>query len=533
LKRSRVITEAIILACAGVLLPLCLTIYAAWSMSAKTEQDRLMAIARQAVVRTERSILNAAAVLRDLDRRQIAPTCSQIHIGEMRRLSMNSRSIKEIGYLDGGYLRCTSWGPNHKAIEKLAADFTLGDDVEAWVAVAPLVSGADPMTVVQVGGHNALIDPVRPIDMLADERIGIAIMAPNGAMAARLEGPGMADVERLAEKAGGGLDGDHVYAVIADGGWTAVALSGKAELFNHFYSQLLVFLPFGSFAALFIVVLVVKMSRRRLSPISELQIAVRNREFIVHYQPIVALKTGHCIGAEALVRWRRPDGTLVRPDLFIPLAEQSGLIQPITDQVVEAVVREMNELLVAHRSMHIAINFCAEDIKSGRILDVLETRITRTGIENRQIWLEATERGLMDIEDASRTIAQARARGHAVAIDDFGTGYSSLQYLQSLPLDALKIDKSFVDTINLQTATSSVVPHIIDMAKALRLAVVAEGVETREQADYLIERGVEFGQGWYYGKPMPADLFIAYAHSSLQRSASAVISIQRAMAGRR
>jgi sensor c-di-GMP phosphodiesterase-like protein len=196
-------------------------------------------------------------------------------------------------------------------------------------------------------------------------------------------------------------------------------------------------------------------------------------------------------------------------------------------------VKDLNELLVQHRSLHVAINFCAEDIRTGRILETVEKRISRTGIENRQIWMEATERGLLDITEASKTIAEARTRGHKVAIDDFGTGYSSLQYLQSLPLDALKIDKSFIDTINKQTATSSVVSYIIDMAKALKLSVVAEGVETKEQADYLIEHGVEFAQGWYYSKPMPADLFIAYVHSDLQRQASKIVPLRRAHRGRR
>jgi sensor c-di-GMP phosphodiesterase-like protein len=451
----------------------------------------------------------------------------------MRRLAINSRSIREIGYLDGGLLKCTTWGVVTKRIEKLAPDFTIGEDIEAWVAVAPLVTGADPMTVVQVGKHNALIDPIRPIDLLSDSRIHITMIAPNGVKAASLNGAVSADTERLAREGGTGMEDGMVYAVASKAGWTAITIGQQDTLFEHFQDQLVVLLPFGAVAALVIVALIIRVSRKRLSPLSDLQIAVRKREFIVHYQPIVELVTGHCVGAEALVRWKRPDGSLVRPDLFIPLAEQSGLIRPITDQVLDAMAADLNELLVRHRSLHVAINCCADDFKTGRILETVEKRIARTGIENRQIWLEATERGLLDIEEASRTIEQARARGHKVAIDDFGTGYSSLQYLENLPLDALKIDKSFIDTINRQTATSSVVSYIIDMAKALKLGVVAEGVETREQADYLIDHGVEFGQGWYYGKPMPADMFIAYVHANLQRQDSTVVPIQRASASRR
>nr|WP_277914419.1 EAL domain-containing protein [Janthinobacterium agaricidamnosum] len=268
--------------------------------------------------------------------------------------------------------------------------------------------------------------------------------------------------------------------------------------------------------AAFLVGVVVWLSRRRLSPLAELQIAVEQREFVVHYQPIVALKTGVCIGAEALVRWRRPDGAMVRPDLFIPLAEDSGLILPITDQVVAAVIHELKDMLLADRNVHIAVNLCASDIESGRILPVLQRELAGTGIETQQIWLEATERGFLRADAARATLQRARDLGHAVAIDDFGTGYSSLSNLQSLPLDALKIDKSFVDTVGTDAATSSVTPHIIDIAKTLGLQIVAEGIETQAQADYLLARGVEFGQGWLYAKALPADQFLLFYQNNSQ-----------------
>lgn len=201
---------------------------------------------------------------------------------------------------------------------------------------------------------------------------------------------------------------------------------------------------------------------------------------------------------------------MIRPDLFIPVAEDSDLILPITDQVIACVIADMRAALLADRELHIAINLCASDIETGRVLDVLERALDGTGIEAQQIWLEATERGFINVEAARATIDRARARGHAVAIDDFGTGYSSLSSLQNLPLDALKIDKSFVDTIGTDAATSSVTPHIIDMARTLNMLIVAEGIETQQQADYLRERKVEFGQGWLFAKALPAGEFLAF-----------------------
>ncbi|WP_119939209.1 EAL domain-containing protein [Neorhizobium sp. NCHU2750] len=526
MNRSRVIVEATALAIVGVLLPLSVAIYAAWALSVKAEKERLDGFATLAISRTEKVIDTTAETLRGLDRSVMMP-CSDGHIAEMRRLTMNSRSIREIGYINDGLLRCTSWGQVTTKIEKKPADFTIGRDIEAWAAVAPRLSGADPMTVVQVGKHNALIDPLGAIDVLADRSVHVSLVAPNGALTAGLQGMDEKRVQELVKAGQSGVDDDYVYAVTSHGGWTAVATSDRARLQENFHEQIWLFLPFGALGAIFILAVIFRLSRKRLSPLGDLQIAIHRREFIVHYQPIVELQTGNCIGAEALVRWKRPDGSLVRPDQFIPLAEQSGLIEPITDLVIEAVVKEMQVTLVRHRDLHMSINFCADDFRTGRLLGVLETRLAHSGIEYRQIWLEATERGLMDIEEASRTITEARARGYAVAIDDFGTGYSSLQYLQSLRFDALKIDKSFVDTINRESATSSVVPHIIDMAKALGLSVIAEGVETKEQAEYLIERGAEYAQGWYYGKPMPAEQFITYVEGNIQRRDSGMASIPR------
>ncbi|MGF9564446.1 EAL domain-containing protein [Neorhizobium sp. JUb45] len=526
MKRSRVILEAVILAFLGALLPLFLTIYGAWSLSLRMEEDRLMDIASQATTRAERSFLDAAATLKTLGGRRFI-SCTDAHIGEMRRLVVNSRTVEEIGYIEDGMLKCTSWGPENRLIKELAPDFVVGKDIKAWVDVIPMVTGANPMSVVQVGPYNALVDPARLVEGLADQDASVVVTAPNGVISATLNTPDTDFTDKLGRETTKGTVDGNIYAVNSKGGWTAIAISSTNGLFGLFSNEHWFFVAFGTFATIVIIGLVIRMSRKRLSPLGELSIAVRKREFVVHYQPIIALSSGVCIGAEALVRWQRPDGSLVRPDLFIPLAEQSGLIRPITDQVIEAIGRDIGPLLKQHRSLHVAINFCADDFKTGRVLETVGQRLGNSGIANDQIWLEATERGLMDIDEARKTIAEARMRGYAVAIDDFGTGYSSLQYLQSLPLDALKIDKSFVDAINRQTATSAVIAHIIEMAKSLKLSIIAEGVETREQAEYLLDHGVEFCQGWFYAKALPAAEFIDYVETSLKRQDSGVVMLSR------
>jgi sensor c-di-GMP phosphodiesterase-like protein len=338
----------------------------------------------------------------------------------------------------------------------------------------------------------------------------VAIATEKGALIAQSNDPDPALLHALIADPHSGMNDRYLFAVAHGGGWMAIAMQPRGGMLKSLHREQALLLPFGAVIATFIVGLVVRFSRMRLSPLGELTIAVQKREFVVHYQPIVDLRTGQCVGSEALVRWRHPDGSLVAPDLFIPLAEESGLIIRITDQVIDMVMSDLKDLLIAEPQLHVAINVCAADIKSGRILSVMDASLARTGIDPSQIWLEATERGFMDVTSARATITRAREIGYSVSIDDFGTGYSSLQYLQGFPLDALKIDKSFVDTIGRNTATSSVTPYIINLAKALNLQVIAEGVERAEQVDYLLAHGVHYCQGWLFAKALPPAEFIAF-----------------------
>jgi sensor c-di-GMP phosphodiesterase-like protein len=284
----------------------------------------------------------------------------------------------------------------------------------------------------------------------------------------------------------------------------------KAQFRRRLGRQGLLSLPILGFIALLLGGAVVSVMRGRASPLAALRSAVQRREFVVHYQPIIELVTGRCVGAEALVRWRRYDGSLVPPEEFIGLAEASGLIIPITEQVIDRLIAELRDLLVADRNLHISINLSPQDIQTGSGLDYMQRQIGKAGIRNEQIWFEMTESGSVEIDAARTTITRMRDLGHLVSIDDFGTGYSSLRHLYSLPLDALKIDKSFVDMIGCDTAGSKVVPYILDMAAALKLFCVAEGVQTQEQVDYLVARNVAFGQGWLFSKPLAPDRFLAF-----------------------
>ncbi|WP_219118219.1 EAL domain-containing protein [Janthinobacterium sp. UMAB-56] len=517
MHRKRIIITSVLVAVIGVAAPLSLAFYLSSARAEQGQQERLRLLAGYALERAQRSIASAGAALRSADALDLPP-CSEAHIQQLRRISITTRSIDDIGYVENGMLKCTSTGIEETRIAVTPAEFILDNGLGLDFNLRPVVSGGKRMVGLTYRAYKVLVDPARFTDVIIDADIQMAMAIDKGGVLDTLHHPDPALVQSLLSgqpAAGDAAYDASIHALLYRDGLTAVMIEPRSKLNDRLRREQLLLLPLGLLMAAFIVGIVVWLSRRRLSLMGELRIAIDRREFFVHYQPIIALDTGVCVGAEALIRWRRPDGSMIRPDLFIPVAEDGELILPITDQVIACVIADMRAALLADRALHIAINLCASDIETGRVLDVLERSLAGTGIEAQQIWLEATERGFINVEAARATIEKARARGHAVAIDDFGTGYSSLSSLQNLPLDALKIDKSFVDTIGTDAATSSVTPHIIDMARSLNMLIVAEGIETQQQADYLLERKVEFGQGWLFAKALPAQEFLAFYASRL------------------
>ena len=465
--------------------------------------------AQRALIRATGMIVSAQTALAELDS-MTSPRCSQEHITRMRQLTMNIPSIEEIDYFADDVLKCTSWGTTAEAISRPKTDYTTAEGLGLSFRMRPSVIKGRLMTAIHMSDHSALVLPLRFVDVVIEKEMSLAVMTDEGRLLNHLGPPNLQLARSLLDGPERGVMSGDVYVVARRNGLVAAITVPTTTTLAKLRQEQAVFLPIGAATAALVIGIVIWFSKRRLSPLAELEVAIRNREFIVHYQPIIQLSSGACVGAEALVRWRRPDGSIVRPDLFIPLAEESGLIKPITDQVVDVVISDLAPHLAADRTLHIAINLSADDIATGRALDMIDAKLKPTQIHPQQIWLEATERGFMKINEAKATLQRARERGYSVAIDDFGTGYSSLQYLQGLPVDALKIDKSFVDTIGKDTATSAVTAHIIEIAMELGLHTVAEGIETEDQLAYLNVRNVGFGQGWLFSKPLAAKEFLAF-----------------------
>jgi diguanylate cyclase (GGDEF)-like protein/PAS domain S-box-containing protein len=250
-------------------------------------------------------------------------------------------------------------------------------------------------------------------------------------------------------------------------------------------------------------------ARERLSLESNLAHAVERGELQVYYQPVVQIHSGYIVGAEALLRWHRPDGTLIMPDRFIPVAEESGLILPIGEWVLKTACAQMQQWnATSSRPIFIAVNLSPRQFSQRNLADRIETILKEAGLKPALLELEITESALMpEGEHAEILLKRLKATGVNLAIDDFGTGYSSLAYLQRFPFDTLKIDKRFVQNVTERNDDVVIVTAIIRLAKSLNFSLLAEGVETKQQLQFLRTQGCDLYQGFLRSKAVTAEKF--------------------------
>ncbi len=250
-------------------------------------------------------------------------------------------------------------------------------------------------------------------------------------------------------------------------------------------------------------------ARNKLTLENNLRRALQQNELTLHYQPKVDLHNGHIIGVEALARWQKHDGSWISPADFIPIAEKSSLILDIGQWLIEHSCKQIREMMdVGLYDISVAINISARQFRSENLVQQLSGAIERHGISAQQIELELTESMLMqEPERAIECMQNLKQLGVTISLDDFGTGYSSLGYLSRFPIDALKIDQSFVRGMLTEPDDAEIVSAIIGLAHRLKLRVVAEGVETADELAFLRSQGCDELQGYYFSKPLPADDF--------------------------
>jgi diguanylate cyclase (GGDEF)-like protein len=237
---------------------------------------------------------------------------------------------------------------------------------------------------------------------------------------------------------------------------------------------------------------------------AELREAIRSNAFELYYQPKISMRRGHIIGTEALIRWNHPQHGFIPPDKFIPLAEQTGLIQPLTQWVLSTALTQCGQWLAKGISLGVAVNLSAHNLTDQGTIDMVQNALRVSGVEPHWLTLELTETSIMtDAAKALVTLGKLADLGVRLAVDDFGTGYSSLAYLKRLPVDEIKIDRSFVMDMAVDANDAVIVRSTIDLAHNMGLRVVAEGIETQEIWNMLTELNCDQGQGFLMGRPVP------------------------------
>ncbi|MYZ44802.1 EAL domain-containing protein [Achromobacter sp. KS-M25] len=505
---------ALILFCAAVTIPLWLS--ATWAHDQAERQYRadVDLFARRALHRAEDVIQRSKNALDELSGFRDTG-CTPPHLAALRRVAYEYRYVSSVAYYQGSRAVCASNSDERELPVLDTPDWRTRDGVSIWFSAHNPTGLNRRMVNFRRDNHVIVVDPLSYVDVLGNTaEMALAVVSvPTSQVVARWETSNPAPLLAAALR-GESSTHEGRYFTVQKSSALPIAVVASVPLGtieNAWREQMLIWVPMGLICGIFGGWGALSLLRRYQSLGYQLQAAVQRGDLEVHYQPIVDMHAQRCVGAEALVRWPLGDGTWMKPDVFIPLAEQSGAIVDITALVVARIAADLGPFLADRPNVRISFNVSPPDISRDGMPDVLDQAMARSGIRPEQLCLEVTERGFFDPALARDQLQAIRDAGHSVYIDDFGTGYSSLAYLQNLPVDVLKIDKRFVDTVGTESASSTVADHIIAMAQDLGLTLIAEGIETTAQADYLLARGVQYGQGWLFSRALPAAAFRRYA----------------------
>ena len=266
-------------------------------------------------------------------------------------------------------------------------------------------------------------------------------------------------------------------------------------------------------------------NRTRLETIQDLDAALVHRQFVLHYQPKIDVETGAVFGAEALVRWEHPTRGVLYPDAFLPVVEQSGLMNAVTRLVLESAVMQLASWRAAGLDLSVAVNLSASDLLDESLAERIAGLLDEHGVPADALELEITESVIMIDPKRAREVLEAlRALGLRIAVDDYGTGYCALAYLRDLPIDELKIDRSFIANVTTDRRSGAIVRSTIELAHALGLKVVAEGIEDTKALAAVAAFGCDFAQGYHFSRPVPADAFTTWVRAQVESGARPLLA---------
>ena len=439
-----------------------------------------------------------------LDRAHLANACSEAGLTLMRDIGMKAKYLQAVGYVRDDGLECSSFGRYSQSLPLGQAAYVTKYGTKVRPSV-DLGQGSDRRFLVfELGHYAAAMQASTLLDVFTD-RSDISLGLYGATSAIPLAVRGTYDPrwsKRLGnEKRVVFFDGSYLVAIQRSSkfDFASYAAIPVSQLTTRLRELSMVLVPLGLLLGMALSLAVFLLARQQNSMPTMLRLALKRREFILHYQPIVALDSGRLVGVEALLRWPRPEGHM-RPDQFIRAAEDCGLIGQFTDYVLARVAADAPAFVARHPGCYISINLSSADLHGSRIVESLRRLVETPGLAAENFMVEMTEHSFVDIERGGPAIEAIRALGIRIAIDDFGTGFSNLSQLAKLKVDCLKIDKVFIDTIGTDAATSEVASHIIHMAESLHLTVIGEGIEIEAQSSFLREYGVGYGQGWLFAR---------------------------------
>ena len=511
-RRDTAVIGFPLLAIVGALLLFGATNWLLWQESMQAEERRVEELARALGEEAEQIIVTARDMLLRLNNADNS-RCSDSHLRAMHREAVARPYIRGIGYWRATERLCGVGYIQSVELKPSRADRIYDSGMLAWWPGPQTRVGGVDLFLIRFGDHDVAIDPRMLLSAGTSHGRQAGLWVEGLPMARTSDATDLPTPDSL--PAGLLIDQKNSRLISRFSLGTIFPIDVVAvESFEDYWDRYLVVLlgatALGAVIAVVWIVLIARYSRHRHSLPTQLREALSQGHIEAYYQPIVSMRSGRCVGAEALARWIREDGDTVAPDVFIVIAEAAGLLPRITQALLQATLRDLGDLLRRHPGLCININLAAEDLQSEALHDELEHQLRQHKVSASSIKLEITERAVIDSDDCRKRIGALRRLGHPVAVDDFGTGYSSLSYLEKFELDTLKIDKSFVDAIGTDAVTSPVVGHVIEMAKSLKLDIVAEGIETSLQKRWLQEHQVDYGQGYLFSPALPAEEFVDY-----------------------
>jgi sensor c-di-GMP phosphodiesterase-like protein len=481
-------------------------------MTVRTTEDQLEHYASRLMADGETSSIEIRAVLASMGASR-HNACSNEEIDYFRTLIFNSKYLKDAGRMRDGKIECSAiLGRQANPRVQPEPDFTRLDGMHFYKSLTPYRKNDQMVIALEQGGSYVVFTPAvrmqrEPELMHYTVTVTDAPTQKSGQLIGELPPSGGPIFTRDGVVQMGGS----LYATRCSSRlftcFTAYASMLEAKQANSvkIIGYVALFRILGGLTGLGLSLLYYRYK----SVERQFRRAIRSDKLYLVYQPIVNPSTRQIVGAEALARWTTEKGVAVSPDVFIKIAEEQGIVGSLTRLVVRHALRDFGEILRSQNGFRLSINVAAADLSDPKFLPMLNGSLDEAAIPAPSVCIEITEGATVMREAAITTIQSLHERGHSVHIDDFGTGYSSLSYLHDLSVDAIKIDRAFTKTIGTGAAISAILPQILAMADALDLRVIAEGVETEEQARYFAEADEHIlAQGWLFGRPVPADKFM-------------------------